>query len=77
MHKRTITDDEGREWVCTSKTAAGAKAGDKGQMGIDVTLSCTTPSLPEPVVITVGWNWEQMSENGLARMVSQAADDAS
>jgi hypothetical protein len=27
----------------------------------------------EPVVVTVGWGWEKMAENGLARMIIAAA----
>jgi hypothetical protein len=41
--------------------------------GRDVVLSCATPSVDEPVSLKVGWNWESMAENGLARMVSQAS----
>jgi hypothetical protein len=36
-------------------------------------LSCTTPSVAEPVMITVGWQWEKMAEKGLARLISAAA----
>jgi hypothetical protein len=42
-------------------------------MGRDVALTCATPSVSEPVHIMVGWQWEGMSANGLARMISQAS----
>lgn len=71
MAERTITDDSGRTWLCAAQP--GAPGEQAAREGIDVRLSCTTSSVDEPVLITVGWNWEQMSENGLARMVSQAA----
>ena len=37
-----------------------------------MTRSCATASMADPVALTVGWGWEKMSPNGLARMVSQA-----
>jgi hypothetical protein len=74
MAQRTITDGSGRSWVCDEVRADTGTSGDLApRQGSDVTLSCSTPSLPEPVTITVGWNWERMADNGLARLVSQAA----
>jgi len=39
-------------------------------MGKDVVLTCSTPSVAEPARVTVGWKWETMSDNGLARIIS-------
>lgn len=64
---RTVTDTEGRIWTCIP---GGKYAGRQGQ---DVVLTCTTPSVAEPVMITVGWQWEKMAEKGLARLISAAA----
>jgi len=44
--------------------------------GRDVVLSCTTPSVPNPVTVTVGWQWMKMAERGLARLIIQAMDEA-
>lgn len=67
MANRTVTDTDGRAWECA--TQAGVEAGE----GRDVVLSCTTPSVSEPIRIKVGWQWEKMAESGLARLVSQAS----
>lgn len=64
---RTVTDMDGRVWTCIP----GGK--DSSRQGQDVVLSCTTPSVAEPVMITVGWQWEKMAEKGLARLISAAA----
>ena len=70
MAERIIKDASGRTWTCTS-----AETADDGAMsqGRDVVLSCATPSVDEPVSVKVGWQWESMAENGLARMISQAS----
>lgn len=65
--KRTVTDMDGRVWTCIPGGKDGARQGQ------DVVLSCTTPSVSEPVMITVGWQWEKMAEKGLARLISAAA----
>jgi len=36
-------------------------------------LTCTTPTIPEAVTITVGWQWERMAAKGLARLITRAA----
>jgi hypothetical protein len=41
-------------------------------MGRDVILLCTTPSVPSPVRLTVGWQWLKMAEKGLARLIEAA-----
>jgi hypothetical protein len=42
-------------------------------MGRDVVLTCSTPSVSDPVLLTVGWQWEKMAPNGLARMITLAS----
>ncbi|MGZ8379869.1 MAG: hypothetical protein ACXWZS_02070 [Gemmatirosa sp.] len=71
MAERIVKDSNGREWTCTSADAAEGRA--DGSQGQDVMLSCSTSSVPEPVSVKVGWQWESMAENGLARIVSQAS----
>ena len=64
---RTVTDAEGRVWTCIPGGAGGEKQGQ------DVVLTCTTPSIPQAVTITVGWQWERMAPTGLARLITAAA----
>ena len=68
MANRTVTDVTGREWTCIPALAAAA-----GEVGKDVVLTCSTASVGEPVSLTVGWQWESMSANGLGRMLSLAS----
>ena len=70
MANRTVTDVNGREWTCVPTVTA---ADGEERMGKDVVLSCSTPSVSEHVSLTVGWQWESMSANGLARMLAQAS----
>jgi len=42
-------------------------------MGKDVVLSCSTPTVAEAARVTVGWQWERMSANGLARIINLAS----
>ena len=69
MADRTITDASGRSWTCVP--AAGEGSG--GDQGRDVVLTCATPSVADPISITVGWQWESMSNNGLGRLIAQAS----
>ena len=71
MADRTVTDSAGRTWTCASEVVEGAGAAPA--QGQDVVLSCVTPSVSEPVRITVGWQWERMAAPGLARLISQAS----
>jgi len=66
-NNRTVTDAEGRVWTCVPGGNAGSKQGQ------DIMLTCTTPSLADPVTITVGWQWEKMAAKGLARLIVAAA----
>jgi len=63
---RTVTDTEGRVWTCIP----GKSAQKQGQ---DIVLTCTTPTIVDPVTITVGWQWERMAAKGLARLIAAAA----
>ena len=71
MANRTVTDVNGREWTCVPALTAGA--GGVEPMGKDVVLTCTTPSVSDPVLLSVGWQWESISANGLARMIALAS----
>jgi len=50
-----------------------ASSDETGPIGKDVVLTCSTPSVGEPARVTVGWQWETMSDNGLARIISFAS----
>ena len=67
MPNRTVTDIEDRTWTVSPQ--AGVDAAE----GRDVVLTCSTESVPKPVRVTVGWQWEKMSDNGLARMIALAS----
>jgi hypothetical protein len=71
MAGRTVTDSAGRTWTCVP--AMVASSDETGPMGKDVALTCSTPSVVEPARVTVGWQWQTMSDNGLARIVSLAS----
>ena len=68
MAGRTVTDSAGRTWTCVPTTTGSPD--ETALMGKDVVLTCSTPSVTEPASVTVGWQWETMSDNGLARIVS-------
>jgi hypothetical protein len=70
MANRTITDADGREWTCVPVV------GTKQTQGRDVVLTCTTPTVDQPVRLTVGWQWEKMAAKGLARLIVLAEEDA-
>jgi hypothetical protein len=64
---RTVTDVDGRVWTCIP-TGDGEL-----RQGQDVVLQCSTPSIPETITITVGWQWEKMAPKGLARLITAKA----
>ena len=72
MVTRTVKDAEGRTWTCTTN-GNGSESAVKGK---DVQLTCTTESIAQPVLVTVGWSWDKTSDNGLARMIVAAAKAA-
>ena len=65
MSSRRVTDEEGRVWECKAETEAAP--------GRDVSLVCTTASLPDPLRLRVSWQWATIAEKGLARMIAAAA----
>lgn len=65
--QRTVTDTHGRVWTCS------IVRGTDERRGQDVMLTCTTPSMPDAVTITVGWQWEKMAPKGLARLITAKA----
>lgn len=70
MADRTVTDSAGRTWTCVVDSEGEAQEASQGR---DVVLSCETPSVAEPVKLTVGWQWESMAPAGLARLLTQAS----
>ncbi len=71
MAERIVKDANGREWTCTSQPDADGGTGST--QGRDVVLRCETSSVDGPVNVKVGWQWESMAPNGLARLVSHAS----
>ena len=66
MQTRTVTDEDGRVWSLSPETKRTPA------FGRDVVLLCTTPSVPTPLRLTVGWQWLKMAEKGLARLIAAA-----
>lgn len=66
MADRTVTDSAGRTWTCATPVTS-----ESVRQGQDIVITCATPTVTSPIEITVGWRWEDMSENGLARLISQ------
>jgi hypothetical protein len=73
MSQRTVKDSGGRVWTCDAVVAPLAPGETARPAGLDVKLSCSSPSVPAPVSVTVGWGWEKMAEPGLARMIALAS----
>jgi hypothetical protein len=65
MSSRRVTDEEDRVWECKAESEAAP--------GCDVNLVCTTASLPDPLRLKVSWQWANIAEKGLARMITAAA----
>ena len=65
MASRRVTDEEGRVWECKAETETAP--------GCDVNLVCTTASLPDELRLKVSWQWANIAEKGLARMIAAAA----
>ena len=64
MNSRNVTDSAGRSWACRQDDKEAPRDGQ------DVTILCTTASVHVPVRLTVGWQWMKISENGLARLIT-------
>ena len=73
MTQRNLTDASGRKWQCESADIPVVTGVADRPIGLDVTLSCSTASVANPVSVTVGWQWEKMSDNGLGRMITLAS----
>lgn len=71
MANRTVTDSAGRIWTCTAAVVSAEAAA--APQGRDVMLSCGTSSVQQAVNVAVGWQWESMSSNGLARLINQVS----
>jgi hypothetical protein len=69
MAARSVKDTDGRVWACRSDDLEHGK----GVEGRDISILCTTESVTVPVRLTVGWQWMKISDNGLARMISDAS----
>lgn len=69
MASRTVEDADGRVWACRADDPTHGKAAQ----GQDVSILCTTATVPVPVRLTVGWQWMKMADNGLARLISTAS----
>jgi hypothetical protein len=66
VETRTVTDEDGRVWSLSPENKRTPA------FGRDVVLLCTTPSVPTPLRLTVGWQWLKMAEKGLARLIASA-----
>ena len=64
MNSRNVRDTAGRSWACRQDDDSPHREGQ------DVSILCTTVSVHVPVRVTVGWQWMTMSENGLARIIT-------
>jgi hypothetical protein len=67
MAQRMITDESGRTW--TVRALETPRSVGVVRTGRDVTLACTTDTVPQPVKLVVGWQWERMAPRGLARLI--------
>ena len=73
MTQRNVTDVAGRKWQCESAAIPVVDGVSDRPIGRNVMLSCTTATVDQPVAVSVGWQWERMSDNGLSRMISLAS----
>ena len=64
MFSRNVIDEAGRSWACRQDDANPVKEGQ------DVSILCTTATVVVPVRLTVGWKWNSMADNGLARLIT-------
>jgi hypothetical protein len=69
MANRNVKDAGGRVWACRQDNLT---PGQESQ-GRDVSILCTTASVHVPIRLTVGWQWMQMADNGLARLITEAS----
>lgn len=69
MNSRSVLDAGGRVWACRQDDVEHGKLKE----GQDVSILCTTATVPVPVRLTVGWQWTKMADNGLARLIATAS----
>lgn len=69
MASRSVKDTDGRVWACRSDDLEHGK----GAEGRDISILCTTASVTVPVRLTVGWQWLTISDNGLARIITDVS----
>jgi hypothetical protein len=67
MFSRNVIDADGRSWACRQDGTDSIEGTKQGQ---DVSILCTTASVAVPVRLTVGWQWDRMADNGLARLIT-------
>lgn len=70
MPSRSVTDVGGRTWACRQDDVVVPSTMAQGQ---DVSILCTTATVTVPIRLTVGWQWTQMADNGLARLIATAS----
>lgn len=66
MTVRKVTDEDGRTWECKVEDPWSTP-------GRDVSIVCTTKTVPGPLTLKVSWQWAKMAEKGLARLIAAAA----
>ena len=71
MASRSVTDSAGRVWACRQDNNEHYTRPQ--ELGRDVSILCTTPTVTVPLRLTVGWQWRTMAENGLARIITDAS----
>ena len=71
MASRNVTDEGGRSWACRQDDIQHYTTQEA--QGRDVSILCTTATVTVPVRLTVGWQWANMAEKGLARLISDAS----
>jgi hypothetical protein len=72
MFSRNVIDAGGRTWACRQDDARVIDQSTIKQ-GQDVSILCTTASVVVPIRLTVGWKWNTMADNGLARLITDAS----
>jgi len=68
MPSRDVTDAGGRVWQCQQLDSR-----EKRLQTQDVRIECTSVGVAAPVRLTVGWEWQNMPDNLLARLITNVA----
>jgi hypothetical protein len=72
MVSRNVIDSGGRSWACRQDDPSVIDRSTIKQ-GQDVSILCTTATVSIPIRLTVGWQWDKMADNGLARLITDAS----